>query len=106
MYLSPDQRFLSPRLVDSKVDPKEADEAEATRTSAQLNSYIRTHRNPVAGNSNEPVTFSLFSDFQCPYCKQQTEVLLKDVLPALPDQGAHSLAALPRSFPCLGAPCG
>ena len=37
------------------------------------------------------MTFALFSGFQFPYCKQQTEVLLKDVLPALVGGGASTL---------------
>jgi protein-disulfide isomerase len=78
LYASPDLRFLSRELLDSRVNPSEQEQREQQVLSAGL-----TQGNfPVLGPAGAPVTLTVFSDFQCPYCARLATVLKQDVLPA------------------------
>lgn len=82
LFLSPDQRFLSPQLFDSHVDPAQAEAAEAANISARINSYLSTHKHQMLGEERASVTIAVFADFQCPFCKRAVEVLTKEIFPS------------------------
>jgi glutaredoxin len=78
-YLSPDQQFLFPRLFDLRVDPARAEAAEIARTRGEIEEYIHHHETPTFGPAESPITIAVFSDFQCPFCRQAMEILMKRV---------------------------
>jgi protein-disulfide isomerase len=85
LYLSPDQRFLSPQLFDLHIDPADAEAAETAAVSGRINSYLSAHKRPILGEPHAPVTIAVFSDFQCPFCKRAMEILTKEVFPSFGD---------------------
>ncbi len=86
LHLSPDQRFLTPQLLDSMVDPEKAEAEEAARISGRINSYLATHDPPLLGRKGAPITIAWFSDFQCPFCRKAAQILIKEVLSAFGDR--------------------
>jgi len=64
LFASPDLRFLTRELLDSRVDPavEERQKAEA------LAAGLTRGDVPARGRADAPVTVAVFSDFQCPYC--------------------------------------
>ena len=81
LYLSPDLRFLSRDLMDSTTDSLEADRAANEKTLTRLDS----NSSPQIGPRNAAVTITLFSDFECPFCREQAKILREKVLPSEPD---------------------
>jgi protein-disulfide isomerase len=77
LFLSPDFRYLTRELMDINVDPV----AEARRKEQALVAGLASGNSPVLGPSGAPVTLTLFSDFQCPYCADLARTLKNDVLP-------------------------
>ncbi len=77
LFLSPDFRFLTPDLLDSTVDPilEERRKEEAFAANLTRGSF------PSEGPRDAPVTLTIFSDFQCPYCAQLQRMLKNDILP-------------------------
>jgi protein-disulfide isomerase len=71
LFLSPDHRFLFREVLDSAVDIAEQRRNEQRRLEAER----MTGQLPTKGATDAPATVVLFSDFQCPYCKMQTQVL-------------------------------
>jgi protein-disulfide isomerase len=69
--LSPDQKVLSPELYDVDVNHKEQDR----RQSAEVRARLEEMPGPALGSKAGAVTLLIFSDFQCPFCKQAAEVL-------------------------------
>jgi len=86
LHLSPDQRFLTPQLLDSTVDPEKAEAEEAARISGRINSYLATHDAPILGRKGAPITIAWFSDFQCPFCRNAAQILTREMLPAYGEQ--------------------
>lgn len=77
LYLSPDQRFLSPDLYDSRTEPSH--EIQLRHQAMQLN--LTSGAPPSLGRKDAPVTVVIFSDFQCPFCNTAASLLERDVLP-------------------------
>lgn len=94
LYLSPDLRFLTAELMDSRLDPVIEERRRRTELAAQLSSGAR----PSIGPRNAPVIIALFSDFQCPYCARMAAVLRREVLPA----ESKSVRLVFRYFPLTG----
>ncbi len=78
LYLSPDHRFLSRDLVDYRVQA----DSEARRNDPALAAGLMNGPFPVTGPANAPVTLTVFSDFQCPFCGRMYSALKQSVLPA------------------------
>lgn len=75
---SPDLRFLTRELLDSQLDPAQEERQKQQTVTASL-----TRGDFAAlGEKAAPVTITVFADFQCPYCAQASDVLMKDILPA------------------------
>jgi protein-disulfide isomerase len=84
LFLSPDQRFLSPQVFDVSVDYKQERAEDQHRVSAEIERYISSSRAPALGPSDAPIHIVVFGDFQCPYCARALRILMRDVLPAHP----------------------
>jgi protein-disulfide isomerase len=82
LYLSPDQRFLSSQLFDTQVEPGDAENTQVNKIREDIDSFLSVHKRPILGKANAPIAIAVFSDFQCPYCKQAMEILTKEVLQA------------------------
>jgi protein-disulfide isomerase len=77
VYVSPDARFLTTQLMDIKVDPLE----EERKREAAFQAGLNASDSPSTGPANAPVTLTVFSDFQCPYCSGLAKTLREEVLP-------------------------
>jgi protein-disulfide isomerase len=77
--LTPDQRFLTRDLMDVTVDPEESKRQEETSLRADL----EIGGFPKKGPQSADVTITIFSDFQCPYCRRAAEMLNDDILPRI-----------------------
>lgn len=71
LYLSPDQRFLMPAVLDTTVDPEIAERIE----SARVEKLVTSGESPTFGNADAKVTIVEFGDFECPYCQRIASVL-------------------------------
>lgn len=81
LFLSPDGRFLSHELMDSEVNPVK----EELERNQIIISKLLQRRAPSLGRSDAPLKVTIFSDFQCPYCKEEAGVLREEVLPYEPN---------------------
>jgi protein-disulfide isomerase len=81
LYAAPDLRFLSRELLDSDQDPLEEEVARRGRILASLTGTSA----PTLGPSGAAVTITVFSDFQCPYCRELATVIREEVHPSDPD---------------------
>jgi protein-disulfide isomerase len=89
-YLSPDQRFLTRDLLDTAVDVKREREWEEQRAASDLQGGDV----PTLGVEAAPIIITVFSDFQCPFCKKEAEILSSE---ALSKDGAYRIKF--RNFP-------
>lgn len=81
-YLAPDHRFLSFDLFDvGQFSPA----AELAARSA-LRAELMHPASAVLGNRAAKVLISFFTDLQCPYCREQEEVLTREILPLYRDK--------------------
>src|SRR5260370_41814820 len=71
LYLSPDQTFLLPELLDVRIDPLE----EERRKNGEVMASLVQGRLSSMGPADAKVTIVEFSDFQCPYCRQSAGML-------------------------------
>ncbi len=70
LFVSPDFRLLTDKLLDTRPDPRKAEE-EQRKTEESLT----RSSSPLRGAAEAPVTLALFSDFQCPYCARMASVV-------------------------------
>jgi Thioredoxin len=75
-YASPDLRFLTRDLLDTRIDP----EIEDRRREQEFQAGLNQGDFPVLGPAEAPVTIMVFSDFQCPFCGRFAQMLRKSVL--------------------------
>lgn len=68
-FLSPDQRFVSPLMLDTALDPELEEQEEAERT----NKLLLPDASPSRGDAGAPIRIVEFSDFECPYSRRFNE---------------------------------
>lgn len=78
MTASPDLRFLTRELLDSHLDPVR----EERQTLEALTAALTRGDFAALGEQAAPVTITVFSDFQCPYCAKAGDLLMKDIVPS------------------------
>src|SRR5882672_4614243 len=75
-YVSKDgQKIVQGTVFDVKDNPFKADLDK-----------LQTDLQPSFGTPGAPVVLVLFSDFQCPYCKEEAKMLRSNILSAYPKQ--------------------
>jgi protein-disulfide isomerase len=75
-YISKDgQKIVQGSVFDVKENPFKADLDK-----------LKTDLQPSFGTPGAPVVLVLFSDFQCPYCKEEAKMLRSNLLSAYPKQ--------------------
>ncbi|HLJ49028.1 MAG TPA: thioredoxin domain-containing protein [Bryobacteraceae bacterium] len=77
LFASPDLRYLARDLLDTSIDPIEEEKQKLRELMAGLASDV----SPSIGSKIAPVTLTVFSDFQCPYCAHLAKTLRSEVLP-------------------------
>src|SRR5450759_206254 len=71
VYVSPDNRFVTRDLLDTTVNPSE----QRLHAQEDMRKRLAEGDFPSKGPATGPITIVMFSDFQCPYCKQAVDIL-------------------------------
>ncbi len=74
LFSTPDFGYLSSDLLDTSLDPVERRRTQAAESTMSINSGEFA----FLGNPNAPNTVIVFSDFQCPFCKNAAAWLRGD----------------------------
>jgi len=69
--ITPDHMFAVSDAVDLRKDPAE----EARKKNKAFAFKLSPPTAPVRGNKDAPVSIVIFSDFQCPFCRQAANIL-------------------------------
>jgi protein-disulfide isomerase len=77
LFVSPDARFMTTQLMDIRIDP----EIEERKKQQAFRANLNPSDAPSVGPANAPVTITVFSDFQCPYCSGLAKTLRNEILP-------------------------
>jgi hypothetical protein len=85
-FVSPDLRFISTDLFDSRIDP----EQERRDSARKMLGRLLQGEFASLGSADAPATVVVFSDFECPYCKQFSKVLMQE--PLIKDGGTGSFS--------------
>jgi protein-disulfide isomerase len=78
LFLTPDHRYLLREMMDTALDP----EAEQMNAAKETEGKLLTGSFAQDGLTNAPNTIVIFSDFQCPYCKNAAKLLREQFMPA------------------------
>ena len=76
-YLSPDHRYLSLKVFDIKLYSPERERAQYER----LREALSDQSTPTLGSKEAPVMISLFTDWQCPFCRDAENTLREQIRP-------------------------
>jgi len=95
LFLSPDQRFLTESLLDTRIDPS----LERRRFAQETQKRLLQDDSPSVGPKDAAVTLVVFSDFQCPYCKR-----FADLLAAIPADERANLRVVYKQRPLVMHP--
>jgi len=93
LYASPDLRFLTRELLDSLVDPAAEERKQHREVTGLTNGNF-----PVLGPPNAPITVTIFSDFECPYCARFASMMRSEILPSEGDRVRLVFRHLPLSM--------
>ncbi|MGH9429994.1 MAG: DsbA family protein [Terriglobia bacterium] len=96
LYLAPDLRFLSTDLLDTHVDPEEADRER----NQKLMGGLTGDNSPSIGPATAPVIIVEFGDFECPFCKRAASILRSEIVPS----PAGNVRLIFKNFPLAGHP--
>jgi protein-disulfide isomerase len=88
--LAPDRTFLLTGLEDTRIDPA----VERRKQAAERAAHMTGGRAPAIGPANALVKVVVFSDFECPYCKNAAPVLEQ-----LANSGARDIRVEFRQYP-------
>ena len=85
LFLSPDHRFLVRDLLDTTQPPTAPGMAVPTTpttvdATVPLAKLLAGHF-PRLGPDQAPILVTIFSDFQCPFCREQMRILREDFAP-------------------------
>lgn len=72
-YLTPDNRYITPQLMDLTIDIR----TERRRVMLETSQLLLAGRAPIRGPQQADVVMVVFTDFQCPFCRQLAENLLR-----------------------------
>lgn len=61
---------------------------------------VKTAGEPFVGNANAPITIAYFFDYQCPFCKQDEETVIPELMTDYVNTGKVKIVFL--DFPFLG----